>query len=282
MTRSLIARLLSPVALSPLLGALLAAAPALAEPRRNWGLWTLPPASPTMRGIENLNNAITIVIALITALVFALMGYIIVKFSAKAHAKPSTRTHNTVLEVIWTLIPVVILVAIAFPSFRLLYAEDHAPDPKVTLKVIGHQWYWTYEFPDLGVSFDSNVKQDADLKQGDERLLSVDAPLYLPVGEDIRIQVTAEDVIHSWSVVQFGVKTDAVPGRLNEAWTRIDAPGTYFGQCSQLCGVNHGYMPIEVRAVPVAEFQAWIDQHKTTKKSSAEGAATLADASLQR
>ena len=282
MIRSLTARLLSALALAPLFALAYGALPALAEPRHNWGLWTLPPASPTMEGVESLNNKISIVIALITVLVFVLLGYIVWKFSAKTHPQPSTRTHNTVLEVIWTLIPVVILVAIAFPSFRLLYAEDHAPDPKLTLKVIGHQWYWSYEFPDLGVSFDSNVKQDSDLKPGDERLLSVDAPLYLPVGEDIRIQVTAEDVIHSWSVVQFGVKTDAVPGRLNEAWTRIDAPGTYFGQCSQLCGINHGYMPIEVRAVPPAEFQAWIDQHKTTKKSSADGAAILADATLQR
>jgi len=289
MTRSLFARLPNALASAAIAaGALCAALPAGAdealpvERPTDWGLWTLPPASPIMRGIEGLNNAITIIIALITVLVFALMGYIVWKFNAKAHPKPSVRTHNTPLEVIWTLIPVVILLGIAFPSFRLLYAEGRAPDAKLTLKVTGHQWYWSYAFPDYGISFDSNVIQDADLKPGDLRLLSVDAPLVLPAGVDIRIQVSADDVIHSWSVVPLGVKVDAVPGRLNETWTNIDKPGIYFGQCSQLCGVNHGYMPIEVRAVPMAEFQAWLDAHKPTKKSSLEGGAALADAASQR
>ena len=286
MIRSLYARLLTALAAAPFLAvSMLAGGAAHAEQPHNWGIWTLAPASPIMDRIETLHNWITGVIVIITIIVFALMGYIIVKFNAKANPKPSTRTHNAPLEVVWTIIPVIILVAIAFPSFSLLYAEDHAPDSKLTLKVTGHQWYWSYAFPDYGVSFDSNVKQEADLKDGDMRLLSTDAPLVLPAGVDIRIQVTAEDVIHSFSLTALGVKVDAVPGRLNETWTHFNEPGTYFGQCSQLCGVNHGFMPIEVHAVPVAEFAAWLDAHKATKKFSLDGAVaptTLADASIQR
>ena len=180
MKRSPYARLLSTIA--ALFGPLvLAGTPALADSSEirgaphPWGLWTQTPGSPIMERIVSLHNAITVIIVLITIVVFALMGYIFVKFNAKANPKPSTRTHNTLLEVIWTAIPIVILVGIAVPSFGLLYAEDHAPDAKLTLKVTGHQWYWSYAFPDYGVSFDSNLKQDADLKPGEERLLTADA-----------------------------------------------------------------------------------------------------------
>jgi cytochrome c oxidase subunit 2 len=237
-----------------------------------------------MERIESLLNAVSIIIAIICVVVFAVMIYIFVRFNAKANPRPSTTAHNTLLEVVWTIIPVIILVGIAFPSFGLLYAEDHAPDAKLTLKVTGHQWYWSYSFPDYGVSFDSNVKQDADLKDGEIRLLSVDNPLVLPTGVDVRIQIAADDVIHSFSVPALGVKTDAMPGRLNETWTHIDRDGIYYGQCSQLCGINHGFMPIEVRAVSVAAFQKWLGDHKATKPFIAEGAATstLADASIQR
>jgi cytochrome c oxidase subunit II len=292
MKRSPYARLLSTVA--ALFGSLiLASAPALADSLEirgaphPWGLWTQPPASPIMERLTGLHDAVTVIIVLIALIVFALMGYIFVKFNAKANPKPSTRTHNTVLEVIWTAIPIIILVGIAVPSFGLLYAEDHAPDAKLTLKVTGHQWYWSYAFPDYGVSFDSNLKQDADLKPGEERLLTADNPLVLPVGVDIRIQVTADDVIHDFAVPAFAVKTDAVPGRLNETWTHIDQPGVYYGQCSQLCGINHGFMPIEVQAVPVADFQKWLEAHKATKQFTAQGPVepatrTVADASIQR
>ncbi len=292
MNRSPFARLLSTIAA---LGGflLLAGAPAFADSSgvlgapHPWGLWTQPAASPIMERLTALHDAITIIIVLITIVVFALMGYIFVKFNAKANPKPSTRTHNTLLEVIWTAIPIVILVGIAVPSFGLLYAEDHAPDAKLTLKVTGHQWYWSYAFPDYGVSFDSNLKQDADLKPGEERLLTADNPLVLPVGVDIRILIAADDVIHSFSVTALGVKTDAVPGRLNETWTRIDKEGIYTGQCSQLCGINHGFMPIDVHAVSVADFQKWLADHKATKQFSAEGpvpagTTAVADASIQR
>lgn len=292
MNRSLSARLPTALAAAALSLALFASVPALADQPHPWGLWTQAPASPIMDQLETLHNWITGIIVVITVIVFALMAYVMVRFNAKANPKPSTTTHNTMLEVVWTLIPILILVGIAFPSFRLLYAEDHAPDAKLTLKVTGHQWYWSYSLPDYGVSFDSNVKQDSDLKPGDVRLLSVDNPVVLPVGVDIRIQIAADDVIHSFSVPAFGVKTDAMPGRLNETWTRINAPGTYFGQCSQLCGVNHGYMPIEVKAVSVADFNAWLAAHKATKQFTAQDAAPgavdakgttiLADASIQR
>jgi cytochrome c oxidase subunit 2 len=295
MNRSLSARLLAAVVAAPLLG-LSFAAPALADDSsvvrgvpHDWGLWTQPPASPIMERITSLHDAITIIIGIITLVVFALMIYIFIKFNAKANPKPSTRTHNALLEVVWTIIPVIILAGIAFPSFSLLYAEAHAPDAKLTLKVTGHQWYWTYAFPDYGVSFDSNIKQDADLKPGDVRLLSVDNPLVVPVGIDIRIQTTADDVIHSFSITAAGVKLDAVPGRLNETWTRIDKEGIYFGQCSQLCGINHGFMPIEVRAVSIADFNKWLQAHKATKQFTAQadkpetaGRTVLADASIQR
>jgi cytochrome c oxidase subunit 2 len=283
MNRSLSARLPTALAATFVSLGLFASVPALADQPHPWGLWTQAPASPIMDQLETLHNWITGIIVIITLIVFVLMGYIFVRFNAKANPKPSTTTHNTLLEVIWTLIPVLILVGIA---------EDHAPDAKLTLKVTGHQWYWSYSFPDYGVSFDSNVKQDADLKPDDVRLLSVDNPLVLPVGVDIRIQIAADDVIHSFSVPAFGVKTDAMPGRLNETWTRINAPGTYYGQCSQLCGINHGYMPIEVKGVSVADFNAWLSAHKATKQFTAQDAApgadgakgttVLADASIQR
>jgi cytochrome c oxidase subunit 2 len=292
MNRSLFLRLLSALVAAPLLGLPLLASQALADTPEmrplphDWGLWTLPPASKIMERITALHDVITIIIVIITLVVFGLMGYIFVRFSAKNNPKPSVRTHNTLLEVVWTIIPVIILVGIAFPSFSLLYAEDHAPDAKLTLKVTGHQWYWSYNYPDFGVSYDSNLKQDPDLKGGDVRLMTVDNPIVIPVGVDIRIQTTADDVIHSFSITAAGVKIDAVPGRLNETWTRIEKVGTYYGQCSQLCGINHGFMPIEVKAVSAADFNKWLQDHKATKQFSAAagttGGTVLADASIQR
>ncbi|HEY1723628.1 MAG TPA: cytochrome c oxidase subunit II [Magnetospirillaceae bacterium] len=295
MNRSHFSRLLTALAAAPLLGLAALATPALAASSdanvvvpHDWGLWTLPPASPIMERIVNLHSAVTIIIVVITLVVFVLMGYIMVKFSAKANPKPSVRTHNTLLEVVWTIIPVIILVGIAFPSFSLLYAEDHAPDAKLTLKVTGHQWYWSYAYPDYGVNYDSNIKQDADIKGDDVRLMSVDNPIYLPVGFDVRIQVTSEDVIHSFSITAAGVKVDAVPGRLNETWTHFNREGTYFGQCSQLCGINHGFMPIEVRVVSVDAFNKWLADHKASKQFTAQaepaaaGTTVLAAASIQR
>lgn len=256
--------------------------PAYADQPQPWGVWMQEAASPTMRQITALNTMITIIILCIVALVFALLGYIIFRFRASRNHKPARWTHNTALEVAWTLVPVLVLVVIAFPSFHLLYSMDKAKDAALTLKVTGHQWYWTYTYPDQSISFDSNMVQDNDLKPGEPRLLATDAHVILPAGVTVRIQTTADDVVHSWSVPSLGVKIDAVPGRLNETWVRIDKPGTYFGQCSQLCGINHGYMPIEVEAIPKDQFATWVQQTQAKQKTSSAGTAAVADASHGR
>lgn len=264
-------------ALAVLMGIACAAPSASADQPRPWGMWLQEAASPTMEQISQLNTVITVIILLILAVVFGLLGYVIVRFRASRNPHPANWSHNTSLEVAWTLIPVLILVAIAFPSFRLLYAMDRTKDAELTLKVIGHQWYWSYSYPDQNISFDANLVQDNDLKPGEPRLLTTDNHIVLPAGVNVRIQTTADDVVHSWSVPSLGVKIDAFPGRLNETWVRIDRPGIYFGQCSQLCGINHGFMPIEVEAVTKDQFTAWVDS-QTKQKSSAAGHPAVADA----
>ena len=249
---------------------------AFADQPKNWGLWTQDPASPTMHQIVDLHNIITVIIVAITVFVFGLMGVIMVRFHHKRHPVAQQWSHNTVLEVVWTLIPVLVLVAIAFPSFKLLYAADHTENADYTLKVTGHQWYWSYAYPDLNINFDSNLVQDDSLEAGQPRLLTTDQHVVVPVGAVIRLQTAADDVIHSWSVPAFGVKLDAVPGRLNETWFKVERPGTYYGQCSQLCGINHGFMPIQVEAVSKEDFDAWVAQ--TAQKSSSAATSQLASA----
>jgi cytochrome c oxidase subunit 2 len=255
---------------------------AYADQPRPWGLWMQEAASPTMQQISDLNTIITVIIFGVTILVFALLGYVIVRFNAKRNPQPAKWTHNTTLEFAWTLLPVLILVAIAFPSFKLLYSMDRAADAALTLKVTGHQWYWSYAYPEHDVAFDANLVQDSDLKPDEPRLLTTDNHVVLPVGVVVRIQTTADDVVHSWSVPALGVKIDAFPGRLNETWVRVDRPGFYYGQCSQLCGINHGFMPIEVEAVPAEQFAAWLQQNQTKQKSSSAGLPAVADASQMR
>jgi len=182
------------------------------------------------------------------------------------------------VEVIWTVVPVLILVAIAVPSIDLLRAQYHQPKADVTVKAIGHQWYWSYQYPDQGnLAFDSNMIQDKDLKPGQERMLEVDNPLVVPVGTTIRVQVTGTDVIHSWFIPSFGVQEYAIVGRLNEAWMRVMEPGTYRGECNQICGVNHAYMPIVIKAVAQADFDKWLADAK--KKFAAAPTAPVADGS---
>lgn len=232
---------------------------ALADQPVNWGLGLLPAASPVMEDIHSFHNMLLWIITLITIFVLALMVYVMVRFRRSANPKPSNFTHNTTVEVLWTVIPVIILVIIAVPSFKLLYKADSIAEPEMTLKVTGNQWYWSYEYPDHGsFSFDSNLLDPSDLQEGDIRQLSVDNKVVLPVDTDIRIQVTAADVLHNWAMPNFGIKIDTVPGRLLETWVRITKEGTYYGQCSELCGVRHAYMPIEVQAVSKEEFQAWV------------------------
>ena len=189
-----------------------------------------------------------------------LLLYVAIKFNRKANPVPSTTTHNVVIEVIWTVVPILVLVIIAIPSFKLLYfAEDPPEAPEMTLKIIGHQWYWEYQYPDHhDILFDSYMLKEEDLKEGDYRLLAVDNEVVLPVDTVIRLQATSADVIHSWAIPAFGIKKDTVPGRINEAWVKITKMGTYYGQCSELCGIDHGFMPIKVRAVSKEDFAQWV------------------------
>src|SRR5690606_12848505 len=180
---------------------------------------------------------------------------------AKRNPEPSRTTHNTLVEVLWTVVPVVILVGIAIPSFKLLYYLDRVEEADMTIKVIGRQWYWTYEYPDHGnFAFDSNMIPEDQIQPGQLRLLEVDNRIVLPVDTNVRILVTASDVLHSFAVPAFGIKKDAVPGRINETWVRVDREGVYYGQCSELCGVNHAYMPIAVEVVSKERFAEWVEK----------------------
>lgn len=226
-----------------------------------WQLGLQAPASPVMAAINSLHDLLLWIITLISLLVLALLAYTCLRFRADRNPVPSRRSHNTLLEVVWTAVPVLILVIIAIPSFKLLYFQDDLPETELTVKAIGHQWYWTYEYPDHGnFTFDAIMVTDADLKPGQPRLLETDNRVVLPVDTNIRIQVTADDVLHSWAMPSLGVKTDAIPGRLNETWIRIEKPGVYYGQCSELCGDLHGFMPIAIEAVGKEEFAAWVEQ----------------------
>ncbi len=239
--------------------AALAAGSALAATPEPWQVWHQPSASPVMDAVVKLNTEITWIMIAVVVFVMLLLGYVILRFNAKANPTPRQFHHNVMLEVAWTLLPVIILVVIAVPSFNLLYYMDRTAESEMTLKVVGHQWFWSYEYPDQKeIAFDAFMVQEDALEEGQTRLLSTDAPVVLPVDTNIRILITADDVIHSWAMPAMGIKTDAVPGRLNETWVRIEEEGTYYGQCSELCGVYHGFMPIEIRAISRADFDAWV------------------------
>ena len=240
-----------------------AAGAAMAGQPTLWQMGLQPAATPVMAEITSLHNMLLVVIFGIVATVVALMLYVFVRFNAKANPTPSKTSHNTLVEVLWTVVPMMILVIIAIPSFKLLYFMDRTAEAEMTLKAIGHQWYWSYEYPDHGdLAFDAVMKSDDELEEGDPRLLATDNRVVLPVDTNIRVLVTAEAVLHSWAVPAFGVKTDAVPGRLSETWVRIEREGSYYGQCSELCGVNHGFMPIEIKAVSKVAFAAWVEKAK--------------------
>lgn len=230
---------------------------------KDWQMGFQVAASPVMERIDSLHDFLLIIITLITLFVLFLLLYCIFKFNEKANPTPSKTTHNTLLEVAWTGIPILILIVIAVPSFKLLYFMDRHENPDMTIKVTGHQWYWSYEYPDHGnFTFDSYMLQDDDLQPGQPRLLSVDEEVVLPVDTNIRILQTAGDVIHNWAMPALGLKQDAIPGRTNENWVRITKPGKYYGQCSELCGVGHAYMPAVIRAVSKEEFATWVEQAK--------------------
>ena len=229
----------------------------------DWQLSFQNPATDLMGSVVGLHNIILIVMTLVTLFVLFLLFYVSFRFSAKRNPIPSTTTHNTVVEVLWTAIPIVILVVLSIPSFKLLYQQEKSENYDMTVKVIGHQWYWEYEYPDHGdFYFESYMIQDEDLQEGDLRLLTVDNPLVIPANKNIQILITAGDVLHSWAVPSMGLKTDAVPGRLNETWVNVKEPGIYRGQCSEICGTGHGFMPVVVKVLPESEFIAWANEAK--------------------
>ncbi|GLH80889.1 cytochrome c oxidase subunit 2 [Bradyrhizobium sp. SSBR45G] len=229
-------------------------------------------ATPVMENITWFHGLLLAIITIITLFVLALLVAVVVKFNARANPVPSQTTHNTLLEVAWTLIPVLILVTIAVPSFRLLFLELDVPNADLTIKATGKQWYWSYAYPDNGkFEFDSLMAQDKK-----PRLLAVDNEMVVPVNKVIRVQTTGADVIHSFAVPSFGIKVDAIPGRLNETWFKATKVGMYYGQCSELCGKDHAYMPIAVRVVSDQEFTAWIEDAK--KKYASAPTSTYASA----
>lgn len=226
-----------------------------------WQLGFQEAATPVMEYIHNFNFLVLGIMALVVIFVALLLGYVLIRFSKKNNPIPRPGVTKLWLEIAWTLIPLIIVVLITIPSLKILKHEEYVPESNFTIKVVAHQWYWSYEYPDYGnISFDSNIKYD--LAPHEPRLLTVDNQLILPINTNIRVQVTSADVIHSFSVPAFGIKKDAIPGRLNETWFNIKKAGIYYGQCYELCGVLHGFMPIVVRAVPQEEFELWIEETK--------------------
>ncbi len=230
----------------------------------NWQTGFPEPASPLAREAFGFHDSLLMpVIVVICIFVFLLGGFICWRFSEKRNPKPSQTTHNSRLEVIWTLVPVAILAVLFVPSFNLMRAVEDVSEAAFTVKATGQQWYWSYEYPDHdGLTFDSNLLRGDDLKDKSKRLLQTDNALVLPVGEKVRVLVTAADVLHSWSVPSFGVKIDGVPGRLNETWLTAEKKGVYYGFCTELCGAGHAYMPVEVHVVSKAEFVIWLRKAK--------------------
>ena len=258
-----------------LAGLLASVTGALALPY-NWQTGFQPAASPVMQQIETFHTFVLYIITLVTLFVLALLIWIIIRYNQRANPVPSKVSHNTILEVVWTILPVVILVVIAIPSFKLLYYEADIPPSDLTIKAIGKQWYWSYEYPTKGdFQFDSlGLSDDKAKAAGEPRLLGVDNIVVVPVNKVVRVITTGADVIHSWAVPQFGVKMDAVPGRLNETWFKATQLGTFYGQCSELCGAHHAFMPIEVKVVSEADFEAWAATAKKKFASADEPAPT--------
>ncbi len=234
---------------------------------KDYGIDLQNPVTDVAKDVYSMHAFVTIIMALITLLVLGLLIWVCYRYSAKKNNKPSKTVHNTLVEILWTAIPVLILVVIAIPSFKLLYKQDVIPEPDLTIKAIGYQWYWGYEYPDNGnFSYEAFMVQSKDELEEDKpykRMLTTDTKVVVPVNKIIRMQVTAADVLHSWAIPAFGVKTDAVPGRLNETWFKAENIGIYYGMCSELCGVNHQSMPIEIHVVTQEDFENWVEEAKT-------------------
>lgn len=258
---------------SVLAGLLSSTVAALAAQPQPWEMDFQPAVTPVMAAIEDFHRLLLVIITLISLFVLGLLLWIIVRYNARANPTPSKVSHNTLLEVVWTLVPVVILVVIAIPSFKLLYFQADLPPADLKINAIGHQWYWTYQYPDKGkLQFDSIALTDAQaIKKDEPRLLGVDNPVVVPVNKVVWVVTTGSDVIHSWAVPAFGVKMDAVPGRLNTTWFKAEKLGTYYGQCSQLCGAHHAFMPIEVKVVSEADYEAWLANAKKQFAANDDG-----------
>ena len=228
---------------------------------KEWQLGFQNPASDSMRDIVSFhNNLLLPIIIAISVFVLFLMLYACVRFRASANPNPSKRTHNVTVEILWTLIPCLILIVMAVPSFKILYKQDTIPKADLTIKAVGYQWYWGYEYPDENIIFDSYMIEEKDLRADQPRLLAVDNEVVVPVNKVVKVLITANDVLHAWALPAFGVKRDAVPGRINETWFKAEKEGTYYGQCSELCGIKHAFMPITVKVVSEEDYQEWLSE----------------------
>jgi cytochrome c oxidase subunit 2 len=225
-----------------------------------WQIWHQEAATPVMERVIQMHGMLLWVLTAILALVTGLLAFVVIRFHEKKNPVPSKRSHNVPLEIVWTLIPTLIIAIIAFPSIKLIYFMDKVQEADVTLKITGHQWYWEYEYPDHNITFNSYMLTPDKLQPGQLRNLEVDKQVVLPTNTNVRVLVTSADVLHSWSVPAFGVKKDTVPGKLQETWVNIKKPGVYYGQCSELCGQGHGFMSIAVKAVPKADYLMWVKE----------------------
>ena len=232
-----------------------------ADQPRDWQLGFQDAASQSMYEIVSFHNSILLpIIIAISVFVLFLMAYACFRFRESRNPNPSKTTHNVAIEVLWTLIPCLILIVMAVPSFKILYKQDTIPKADLTIKAIGYQWYWGYEYPDENLIFESYMVEEKDLKADQPRLLTVDNEVVVPVGKVVKVLITANDVLHAWALPSFGVKRDAVPGRINETWFKAERVGTYYGQCSELCGIKHAFMPIAVKVVSEEEYQEWLSE----------------------
>ena len=235
----------------------------LANQPKDWQLGFQKAASQGMEDIVWFHDYMLLpIITAITVFVLFLLLYTCVRYRASRNKIASTTSHNTLVEVLWTLIPCLILIVMAVPSFKVLYSQDTIPKADVTIKAIGYQWYWGYEYPDENIIFDSYMVDEKDLKENQPRLLTVDNEIFVPVNKVIKVMITANDVLHAWALPSFGVKRDAIPGRINETWFKADRTGTFYGQCSELCGIKHAFMPITVNVVSEDEYNLWLEEAK--------------------
>ena len=234
-----------------------------AEQPKDWQLGFQKAASKGMEDIVWFHDYMLLpIITAITAFVLFLVIYACIRFRSSRNPEASQTSHNTVIEILWTLVPCLILIFMAVPSFKVLYSQDRIPPADVTIKAIGYQWYWGYEYPDENIIFESYMIEEKDLKPGQPRLLAVDNEIFVPVNKVVKVLITANDVLHAWALPSFGVKRDAVPGRIDETWFNADRLGTFYGQCSELCGIKHAFMPITVNVVSQEEYDTWLKEAK--------------------